>query len=44
MLSIDFRKINIYDFTYGMNVEKEHGLINKITNVTNNDLLLTEQK
>ena len=40
-LGIDFRKIKLSDFTYGINVEKEHGKINKLTNVTDNDLLLT---
>ena len=41
ILGIDFRKIKLSDFVYGINVEKEHGRVNKLTNVTNNDLLLT---
>ena len=41
ILGIDFRKIKLSDFIYGINVEREHGNINKLTNVTDNDLLMT---
>ncbi|WP_297631915.1 DUF5661 family protein [uncultured Clostridium sp.] len=42
-LKIDFAKVkfNLLDFTKGMNVELEHGKVNKKTNVTNNNPLLT---
>lgn len=40
-LNIDFIKYPFEDFKRGINVELEHGLINPVTNVTNNDLLLT---
>lgn len=40
-LNIDFSKYPFEDFKRGINVELEHGLINPVTNVTNNDLLLT---
>ncbi|MGL5414658.1 MAG: DUF5661 family protein [Clostridium sp.] len=42
-LKIDFNKVkfNLLDFTKGMNVELEHGKINKKTNVTNDNPLLT---
>ena len=31
----------LQDFIVGMNIELEHGYVNPITNVTNNDLLMT---
>ena len=34
-------KFTIEDFITGINIEFEHGLIAPITNVTNNDLLMT---
>ena len=40
-LNIDFSKFSLDDFITGINIELEHGLINPLTNVTNNDLLLT---
>jgi hypothetical protein len=40
-LNIDFSKFSLSDFITGINIELEHGLINPITNVTNNDLLQT---
>lgn len=40
-LNIDFSKFSLTDFITGINIELEHGLINPITNVTNNNLLLT---
>jgi len=40
-LNIDFTKFSLSDFITGINIELEHGLIFKETNVTNNNLLLT---
>ena len=40
-LNIDFTKFSLQDFITGINIELEHGLINPLTNVTNNNLLLT---
>lgn len=40
-LNIDFNKFSFDDFKRGINIELEHGLQNKNTNVTDNDLLKT---
>ena len=40
-LNIDFKKFSLDDFITGINIEFEHGLINPLTNVTNDDLLMT---
>ncbi len=40
-LGIDWSKFDIGQFTIGMNVELEHGTVSPLTNVTNDDLLLT---
>lgn len=40
-LNIDFTKFSLTDFITGINIELEHGLINPLTNVTNNNLLMT---
>ena len=40
-LNIDFSKFPLSDFITGINIELEHGIVNPITNVTNNDLLTT---
>ena len=40
-LGIDFAKFSLEDFITGINIELEHGLINPLTNVTNNNLLMT---
>ena len=40
-LNIDFSKFTLEDFITGINIELEHGLINPLTNVTNNNLLMT---
>ncbi|MGL4453173.1 MAG: DUF5661 family protein [Sarcina sp.] len=42
-LGINFDKVkySIEEFTYGMNIELEHGTTNLKTNLTNNDPLLT---
>ena len=41
ILGINFDKFTLEEFTDGINIELEHGLINQNTNVTNNDLLKT---
>ena len=41
ILNIDFTKFPLSDFVTGINIELEHGLVNPVTNVTNNDLLMT---
>ncbi len=41
ILGIKFDKYSIDDFLEGINVEIEHGLINPLTNVTNNNLITT---
>ena len=38
---ISLDKFSIKDLLTGLNIELEHGLINRITNVTNDDLILT---
>ena len=40
-LNIDFSKFPFDDFKRGIMIELEHGNINPLTNVTNNDLLKT---
>ena len=40
-MNIDFTKFSLDDFITGLNIEMEHGLVNPVTNVTNNNLLLT---
>jgi len=40
-LGIDWSKFDVEQFQTGMNVELEHGLVNLITNVTNDDHLST---
>ena len=40
-LNINFSKFSLSDFITGINIELEHGLIDPITNVTNNNLLTT---
>ena len=41
ILNINFTKFSLEDFITGINIEFEHGLVNPLTNVTNNDLLMT---
>lgn len=43
VLNIKFDKFSIDEFLDGINVELEHGKINNITNVTNDDLILTSK-
>ena len=40
-LGINFDKFSAKDFLTGLNIELEHGTINPLTNVTNDDLELT---
>ena len=41
ILNIKFDKFTPEELLDGMNIELEHGTINPITNVTNNDLIKT---
>ena len=38
-MGIILDKFSIKDLVTGLNIENEHGLVNPVTNVTNNDLL-----
>jgi hypothetical protein len=40
-LGIDWSKFDVNQFKMGMEVELEHGTVNPLTNVTNDDLLIT---
>lgn len=40
-LKIKFDKFDVEQFRIGLNVELEHGSINPVTNVTNDDAILT---
>jgi hypothetical protein len=40
-LGVDWRVLSIDEFRHGMEVELEHGRRNRVTNVTNDDLLMT---
>ena len=40
-LKITFDKFSVEDLMTGVNIELEHGKINKETNVTNDDLIIT---
>lgn len=42
-LGIKLDKFSIKDFLTGINIELEHGLVNPLTNVTNNDLITTSK-
>ncbi|MDD6879634.1 MAG: hypothetical protein PUD59_05390 [bacterium] len=41
VLGVTFDKFTPREFLDGINVELEHGTVNKITNVTNNNLIIT---
>lgn len=43
ILNISFDKFSIEEFLDGINIEAEHGSINKDTNVTNDDLIITSK-
>lgn len=40
-LGISFKEFTAYELLEGINIELEHGLVNKNTNVTDNDLETT---
>ncbi len=40
-IGIMFNQFNIKDLLVGMNIELEHGTRNPMTNITNDDLILT---
>ncbi len=40
-IGIDWQEYDIEQFRMGLEVELEHGLIDPVTNVTNDDLILT---
>ena len=40
-MGITLDKFSIKDLLIGMNIELEHGTVNPITNVTNDDLIIT---
>ncbi len=40
-LDINFNKFTPEEFLAGLNIEKEHGLMNLKTNVTNDDIITT---
>ena len=40
-LGIKWNKFDVEQFKIGMDIELEHGKVNELTNVTNNDPLLT---
>lgn len=41
VLEIDFSKFSKEEFLEGINIESEHGKINEVTNVTDDDLIKT---
>jgi len=41
VLNVNFDKFSPEEFLEGINIELEHGLVNAMTNVTNNNLILT---
>ena len=41
LLGIKFDKFTPFEFLEGLNIESEHGKINPLTNVTNDNLVLT---
>lgn len=41
LLNVSFEQFTIDEFLDGINVELEHGKINPLTNVTNDDIVMT---
>ena len=41
ILGVEFNKFTPEEFLIGLNVEKEHGLINPLTNVTDDNIITT---
>ena len=40
-IGIDWAKVDLEQFAQGLHVELEHGLVDPVTNVTNDDLSIT---
>ena len=40
-IGIDWNKIQLEEFQQGLHIELEHGLVDAVTNVTDDDLLIT---
>lgn len=40
-MGIKFDSFSVKDLLRGINIELEHGLVNPVTNVTNDDLIMT---
>lgn len=40
-LGVSFEQFTLEEFLEGINIELEHGTINPLTNVTNDDLIIT---
>lgn len=40
-MGITFDKFSVKDLLVGLNIELEHGFVNQVTNVTNDDLIMT---
>ncbi|MGM9879346.1 MAG: DUF5661 family protein [Bacilli bacterium] len=43
VLGIDFSKFSKEEFLEGINIESEHGKINEVTNITDDDLIKTSK-
>ena len=43
VLGVSFDRFTVEDFLEGINIELEHGRVNPITNVTNDDLIMTSK-
>lgn len=41
LMKVDWGKINLEQFRMGLEIELEHGLIDKETNVSNDDMFIT---
>lgn len=41
VLGVKFDKFSLRDFLEGINIELEHGMVNPLTNVTDNNLITT---
>lgn len=42
-LGVEFNKFTPEEFLDGINIELEHGCVNEVTNVTNDDLIMTSK-
>jgi hypothetical protein len=43
VLGISFDSFTVEDFLEGINIELEHGMVNPVANVTNDDLIMTSK-